>query len=95
MTADFSNGTLYCSFCGEAQQDVDRLITGPNVNICNNCVKTCLDLLGEESSPKTNNDDGTTINNANANIALSSPEKIKLFLDNYIIVSRFIITIKD
>ena len=85
MTANFSNGTLYCSFCGEAQQDVDRLITGPNVNICSNCVKTCLDLLGEESSPKANKDGDATTGEANANITLSSPEKIKLFLDNYII----------
>ena len=73
MTANFSNGTLYCSFCGEAQQDVDRLITGPNVNICSNCIKTCLDLLGEESSPKANKDGDATTGEANANITLSSP----------------------
>lgn len=80
----FNDGTLYCSFCGEAQQDVDRLITGPGVNICNNCIKTCLDLLGEESVSK--GEQKKNINEIESkDIVLSSPEKIKLFLDNYII----------
>ena len=85
--ASSGNKTIYCSFCGNAQQDVDKMIIGgtnTNVNICSNCVRTCLELMGEESRPKQN------INNEDAkiedkNITLSSPEKIKSFLDNYII----------
>ena len=80
--ADFESGNLYCSFCGEAQQDVDRLIIGPNVNICNNCIKTCLGLLDDNSKGENN----TTNNNIETkDIILSSPEKIKSFLDSYII----------
>ena len=81
---DYTNGTLYCSFCGEAQQDVERLITGPGVNICNNCIATCFDLIRYSNQQKEYNskcldslEDGK--------IHLSSPEKIKLFLDDYII----------
>ena len=80
--ASFGDGTLYCSFCGEAQHEVDRLITGPNVNICSNCVRTCLDLMGEESHIKSGNNE--TLQKIEDH-TLSSPEKIKSFLDNYII----------
>lgn len=80
----FDNGTLYCSFCGEAQQDVERLITGPNVNICNNCIKTCLDLINEDNDSKNKDSENQHTAN-NKNVLLSSPKKIKQFLDNYII----------
>jgi len=85
--ANLGNGTLYCSFCGEAQQDVDKLIIGPNVNICNNCIKTCLDLLDEKDQSKDKTKDNTTIDQKST--IMSSPEKIKTFLDNYIIGQEY------
>lgn len=85
--ANLGNGTLYCSFCGEAQQDVDKLIIGPNVNICNNCIKTCLDLLDEKDQNKDKTKDNTTIDQKST--IMSSPEKIKTFLDNYIIGQEY------
>ena len=80
--ASFGDGTLYCSFCGEAQHEVDRLITGPNVNICSNCVRTCLDLMGEESHIKSGNNE--TLQKIEDH-TLSSPEKIKSFFFFFII----------
>ena len=84
----FNDGTLYCSFCGEAQQDVERLITGPNVNICNNCIKTCLDLINEDNDSKNKDSDCQHKAN-NKNILLSSPRKIKQFLDSYIVGQEY------
>jgi ATP-dependent protease Clp ATPase subunit len=40
--------TLYCSFCGKSQHDVRKLIAGPTVLICNECVTMCMDILREE-----------------------------------------------
>jgi len=82
--SDYTNGTLYCSFCGEAQQDVERLITGPNVNICNNCIVTCTELIKESTQQKEYNSKHFD-DIKDEKIHLSSPEKIKLFLDDYII----------
>ena len=39
---------LICSFCGKNQDDVERMIIGPNVNICNECIGLCNDLLVNE-----------------------------------------------
>ena len=41
--------TLYCSFCGKSQHEVRKLIAGPTVYICNECVELCKDILYEES----------------------------------------------
>ena len=40
---------LYCSFCGKSQHEVRKLIAGPTVFICNECVELCLDIIGEEN----------------------------------------------
>ena len=85
MPANFDSGTLYCSFCGEPQRSVDKLITGPNVNICSECVKTCLELMGVETERLEKNNNNFTPKKITSEAVLSSPEKIKLFLDNYII----------
>ena len=42
-------GTLYCSFCGKSQHEVRKLIAGPTVFICDECVKLCMDITGEEN----------------------------------------------
>ena len=46
---DNSNNTLYCSFCGKSQHEVRKLIAGPTVFICDECVELCMDIIREES----------------------------------------------
>ena len=46
---DDSGKLLYCSFCGKSQHEVRKLIAGPTVYICNECVEVCLDIIAEES----------------------------------------------
>ena len=41
--------TLYCSFCGKSQHEVRKLIAGPTVFICDECVELCMDIIKEES----------------------------------------------
>ncbi|MFN3077238.1 MAG: ATP-dependent Clp protease ATP-binding subunit ClpX [Alphaproteobacteria bacterium] len=43
-----SKGTLYCSFCGKSQHEVRKLIAGPTVFICDECVELCMDIIREE-----------------------------------------------
>jgi hypothetical protein len=40
--------TLYCSFCGKSQHDVKKLIAGPKVHICDECVDACIEILGAD-----------------------------------------------
>jgi ATP-dependent Clp protease ATP-binding subunit ClpX len=40
--------TLFCSFCGKSQHEVDKLIAGPKVHICDGCVDTCIEILGAD-----------------------------------------------
>ena len=44
-----SKSTLYCSFCGKSQHEVRKLIAGPTVFICDECVELCNDIIREES----------------------------------------------
>ncbi len=44
-----SKNTLYCSFCGKSQHEVRKLIAGPTVFICDECVELCMDNIREES----------------------------------------------
>jgi ATP-dependent Clp protease ATP-binding subunit ClpX len=44
-----SKNTLYCSFCGKSQHKVRKLIAGPTVFICDECVELCMDIIGEEN----------------------------------------------
>jgi ATP-dependent Clp protease ATP-binding subunit ClpX len=43
-----AKSTLYCSFCGKSQHDVKKLIAGPKVHICDECVDACIEILGSE-----------------------------------------------
>jgi len=43
-----SRNTLYCSFCGKSQHEVRKLIAGPTVFICDECVELCMDIIREE-----------------------------------------------
>ena len=48
MTTNNKN-ILYCSFCGKSQHEVRKLIAGPTVFICDECVELCMDIIKEES----------------------------------------------
>ena len=47
-----TKNTLYCSFCGKSQHEVRKLIAGPTVFICEECVELCMDIVGEENNPR-------------------------------------------
>jgi ATP-dependent Clp protease ATP-binding subunit ClpX len=68
---------LSCSFCGKAQHQVRRLIEGPNVNICDECVQLCNTMLAEEK-------EGNRVK-LSAELKLPRPREIKEFLDRYVI----------
>ncbi len=71
-----SKNTLYCSFCGKSQHEVRKLIAGPNVFVCNECVELCMDIIREEDKSQLvrGDDDG-----------VPAPSEIKAFLDDYVI----------
>ena len=46
---DFEGGQLTCSFCGKSQREVRKLIAGPTVYICDECIRLCTDIINEES----------------------------------------------
>ena len=53
-----SKNTLYCSFCGKSQHEVRKLVAGPTVYICDECVELCVDIIAEETkSSLTNSSD--------------------------------------
>ena len=66
---------LRCSFCNRNAEEVERLITGPNVHICNECVVMCNDILAEEMTK-------STLTSAER---LPTPTEIKATLDEYVI----------
>ncbi len=73
----YSNPTgLACSFCHKPQREVDKIIAGPNVYICSECIKLCLDIIRENSQPKPISWGQTKV---------PPPAKIKSFLDQYVV----------
>jgi ATP-dependent Clp protease ATP-binding subunit ClpX len=44
-----NKNTLYCSFCGKSQHEVRKLIAGPTVFICDECVELCMDIIRDET----------------------------------------------
>ena len=67
---------LACSFCHKPQREVDKIIAGPNVYICSECIKLCLDIIRENAQPKP-------ISWGHQKVP--PPSKIKSFLDQYVI----------
>ncbi len=67
---------LYCSFCGKSQHEVRKLIAGPSVFICDECVELCNDIIREEIQEKAV---------AGAGSSLPTPREIKKILDEYVI----------
>lgn len=76
-----SNGesTLFCSFCGKSQHDVKKLIAGPTVFICDECIELCNDIMVEEMGAAAEGDA------AEKGEGLPKPQEIKDFLDGYVI----------
>ncbi len=68
---------LYCSFCGKSQHEVRKLIAGPSVFICDECVELCNDIIREEIQ------DISEVGESRE--AFPSPQEIKLSLDDYVI----------
>lgn len=70
-----TKNTLYCSFCGKSQHEVRKLIAGPTVFICDECVELCTDIIREESK--------TTLVKSRDGVPV--PRDIKTVLDDYVI----------
>ncbi len=70
-----SKNTLYCSFCGKSQHEVRKLIAGPTVFICDECVELCMDIIREE----------TKGNLVKSGEGVPSPREICDVLDDYVI----------
>jgi ATP-dependent Clp protease ATP-binding subunit ClpX len=70
-----SKSTLYCSFCGKSQHEVRKLIAGPTVFICDECVELCMDIIREENKTSL----------VKSRDGVPSPAEICQVLDDYVI----------
>ncbi len=74
-----NGGTLYCSFCGKSQHEVRKLIAGPTVFICDECVRLCMDIIREEEAAPA------AVRQQTGRTGLPSPQEIHTTLDDYVI----------
>ena len=75
MTEKSNKNILYCSFCGKSQHEVKKLIAGPTVFICDECVELCMDIIKEEKKDSfVKNKEG-----------VPTPQEICKVLDDYVI----------
>jgi len=72
------DSTLFCSFCGKSQHDVKKLIAGPTVFICDECIELCNEIMVEELAAAHAPKDSDAL-------GLPKPAEIKAFLDEYVI----------
>ena len=70
-----TKNTLYCSFCGKSQHEVRKLIAGPTVFICDECVELCMDIIREENKTSM----------VKARDGIPTPQEICNVLDDYVI----------
>jgi len=75
-----SSELLKCSFCGKSQKQVRKLIAGPGVYICDECIDLCNEIIDEELSG---------VSEVNSTDSLPKPEQIRAFLDEYVIGQDF------
>ena len=80
MAKNTKSKEIRCSFCGKSQNSVERIIAGPGVYICNECIKVCSNIVEDELYE--NNETEYTINKQEK---LPTPEEIKAVLDSYVI----------
>jgi len=71
-----SEKLLYCSFCGKSQHEVKKLIAGPSVFICDECIELCNDIIRDEAAEATATGGGDK---------LPTPQEIRAILDQYVI----------
>ncbi len=76
MTKGGQEKLLYCSFCGKSQHEVKKLIAGPSVFICDECISLCNDIIRDELPPEVTAENGTS---------LPTPREISTILDQYVI----------
>jgi len=72
-----SEKTLYCSFCGKSQHEVKKLIAGPSVFVCDECIELCNEIIRDELP--------ASVEARDAKGDLPTPVEIKANLDNYVI----------
>jgi len=77
---DSREKTVRCSFCGKSQDEVEKLIAGPGVCICDECIELCMEIV-EGGSPAPNN----KRKSSKAEKVLPKPQEIKAHLDEYVI----------
>ena len=77
MYNDDEQTTIHCSFCGKSQDEVDKIIAGPGVYICNECVALCQEIIDEEVSQERQ--ESYTM------VEPPKPTEIRSILDDYVI----------
>jgi ATP-dependent Clp protease ATP-binding subunit ClpX len=75
MVTEVNNKALHCSFCGKSQYEVKKLIAGPTVFICNECIKFCVDIIKEEEGE----------GKGKVASSIPSPQKICSILNDYVV----------
>ena len=77
MTLSETSDLLKCTFCGKSQKQVRKLIAGPSVYICDECIELCNEIIEEEL--------GQQVAESTQSLELPTPKEIKSFLDEYVI----------
>ena len=77
MTLSETSDLLKCTFCGKSQKQVRKLIAGPSVYICDECIELCNEIIEEEL--------GQQVAESTESLELPTPKEIKTFLDEYVI----------
>ena len=71
------NNSIRCAFCGKTQDQVRRMVAGPGVYICNECIDLCHEIVTDDLTPEQPG--------AAASTALKRPKEIKEILDQYVV----------
>ena len=75
MAKHSDNDTIKCSFCGKSRDEVDRILAGPGVYICNECIDICNEIINDDEQAE----------NASVRTSLPKPQEIKAMLDEHVI----------